>query len=160
MAEIVEVIDLKTDSVSVVPSDQIGPGMIRIRHEGKNYWADSSQIQRNEYQHNPFEGEMKSRIESIMNNLSEVYSLSYKEWEDGFRRDKDPINEIAIWEHIVSIYERFSKNVSNLSLKREIFSVVSTCSYSGSGQVLNQVTLEVLTKEQAKKIIHAYYQKT
>lgn len=77
MAENVEVIDVETGNVSVVPTDQIGPGMVRVSYEGKEYWADSAQLQQNDYQHAPFEGKMKARIESIMVNLSEVYPLTY-----------------------------------------------------------------------------------
>ncbi|MCC5453347.1 hypothetical protein LMJ53_16650 [Rheinheimera sp. UJ51] len=160
MAENVEVIDVETGDVSTVSSDQIGPGMVRVSYEGKEYWADSAQLQQNEYQHEPFQGEMKTRIESIMNNLSEVYSLSYEEWEDGFRRDQHPINEIVIWERIVSVYKHFSNRASSLASRKEIYSVIVTCSYSEPNQVLNQVSLNELTEEEAREIIRAYYQKT
>jgi hypothetical protein len=160
MAENVEVIDIETGDVSTVPSDQIGPGMVRVSYEGKEYWADSEQLQQNEYQHEPFQGEMKARIESIMANLSEVYSLSYEEWEDGFRRDQNPLNEMVIWERIVSVYQRFTNKESSLAKKKEIYSVIVTCSYSEPGQVLNQVSLNALSEKQAKEIIRAYYQKT
>ena len=160
MAENVEVIDVETGNVSTVPSDQIGPGMVRVSYEGKEYWADSSQLQQNEYQHEPFKGEVKARIEFIMTNLSEVYSLNYKEWEDGFRRDQNPLNEIVIWERIVSLFQRYTKNESNLAKKKEIYSVIVVCSYSEPSQVLNQVSLSELSEEKAKEIIRAYYQKT
>ncbi|MFL1483358.1 hypothetical protein [Marinobacter sp. LN3S78] len=160
MAENVEVIDVETGDVSTVPSDQIGPGMVRVSYEGKEYWANSAQLQQGEYQHEPFQGEMKARIESIMSNLSEVYPLSYEEWEDGFRRDKNPLNEIIIWEHIISVYQHFANKASSSARKKEIYSVVVTCSYSEPGQVLNQVSLNEITEEQAKEIVRAYYQKT
>lgn len=160
MAENVEVMDVETGNVSVVSSDKIGPGMVRISYEGKEYWADSAQLQQNEYQHDPFEGEMRVRIESIMNNLSEVYSLTYDEWEDGFRRDQNPQNEIAIWERIVSVYQSYSKSSSGLALKKEIYSVVVTCSFSEPEQVLGQVSLEVLSETKATEIINAYYTRT
>lgn len=160
MAENVEVIDVETGDVSIMPSDQIGSGMVRVSYEGREYWADSAQLQQNQYQHEPFKGEMKARIESIMADLSEVYSLSYEEWEDGFRRDQNPLNEIVIWERIISVYQRFANKTSNLARKKEIYSVVVTCSYSEPSQVLNQVSLNELTEEQAKEIVRAYYQKT
>lgn len=160
MAENVEVINVETGVVSAVPSDQIGPEMVRISYEGKEYWADSAQLKQNEYQHEPFEGEIRARMESIMASLSEVYSLSYEEWEDGFRRDQNPLNEIVIWEHIVSVYQDYAKQTLELATKREIYSVVVTCSYSEPGQVLNQVSLKSLSEVKAKEIIRAYYQKT
>jgi hypothetical protein len=160
MAEKVEVIDVETGDVSIVPSDQIGPGMVRVSYEGREYWADSAQLQQNEHQHEPFKGEVKARVESIMANLSEVYSLSYEEWEDGFRRDQNPLKEIAIWERIISLYQRFTKNESSLAKKKEIYSVIVVCSYSEPSHVLNQVSLSELSEEKAKEIIRAYYPKT
>jgi hypothetical protein len=160
MAENVEVIDVETGNVSVMPVDQIGPGMVRVSYEGKEYWADSAQLQQNDYQHAPFEGELRARIESIMVNLSEVYPLTYEEWEDGFRRDQNPLNEIAIWERIVSIYQSYSSQTTELATKREIYSVLVTCSYSEPDQVLNQVSLKILSQDKAKEIIRAYYKKT
>lgn len=160
MAENVEVIDVETGNVSTVSSYQIGSGMIRVSYEGKEYWADSAQLQQNDYQHEAFQGEIKARIESIMTNLSEVYYLSYEEWEDGFRRDQNPINEVVIWERIISVYQQFSEKESGLPKKKEIYSVVVTCSYSEPGQVLNQVSLNELSEEQAKEIIRVYCHKT
>ena len=160
MAENVEVINVETGDVSLVPSDKIGPGMVRISYEGKEYWADSAQLQQNEYQHEPFEGEVKARIENIMVSLSEVYPLSYEEWEDGFRRDQNPINEIIIWERIVSVYQSYTNQTSELAIKRDIYSVVVTCSYSEPAQVLNQISLKSLSEAKAKEIVRAYYQKT
>jgi hypothetical protein len=160
MAENVEVIDVETGDVSLVPSEQIGPGMVRINYEGKEYWADSAQLQQSEYQHEPFEGNVKARIESIMASLSDVYPLSYQEWEDGFRRDQNPINEIIIWERIVSVYQSYANQTQELAVKSEIYSVVVTCSYSEPDQVLNQVSLKSLSDVKAKEIIRAYYQKT
>ena len=160
MAENVEVINVETGDVSLVSSEHIGPGMVRISYEGKEYWADSAQLQQNEYQHEPFEGKVKARIESIMASLSDVYSLSYQEWEDGFRRDQNPINEIIIWERIVSVYQSYANQTSELAIKNEIYSVVITCSYSEPDQVLTQVLLKSLSEVKAKEIIRVYYQKT
>lgn len=160
MAENVEVINIETRDVSLVPSEQIGPGMIRISYEGKEYWADSAQLQQNEYQHEPFNGKVKARIEFIMASLSDVYPLSYQDWEDGFRRDQNPVNEIIIWERIVSVYKTYANQTSELDIKSEMYSVVLTCSYSKPDQVLNQVSLKSLSEVKAKEMIRAYYQKT
>jgi hypothetical protein len=159
MTKYVEVIDIETGKVSKVSSDQIGPGMMLISYEGKEYWADSAQLRQNEYQHGPFEGETRKRIESIMNSLAGVYSLTYEEWEDGFRRDQNPLNEIAIWEYIVSLYQSYAQNISSLATKREIYKIIVTCSYSEPEQVLKLVPIKLLSESQSKEIINAYYKK-
>lgn len=133
---------------------------MRISYEGKEYWADSAQLKQNEYQHERFEGEVKARIQLIMEKLSEVYPLTCEEWEDGFRRDQNPLNEISIWERIVAVYQSYSKDANELSMKKEIYSIVVTCSFSEPNQVLNQLTLEKLSQAKAMEIICAYHQKT
>ncbi|MCJ8314241.1 MAG: hypothetical protein HRU38_05620 [Saccharospirillaceae bacterium] len=159
MAKNVEVINVNTGDVSLVLSEDIGPGMVRVSYEGKDYWADSAQLQQNVYQFEPFKGLIRERIESIMTGLKEVYPLIYDEWEDGFRRDQNPEIEIAIWERIVSLYQHYSKGSSDLALKKEIYSVLVTCSFSEANQILNQVQLNVLNKDLANEIINAYYTK-
>ena len=160
MIKEVEVIDVETGIISLVPSNLIGPEMLRINYKGKLYWANETQLRRNEYQHNAFVGDIKKRIKSIMNGLSEVYPLSYEEWEDGFRRDQNPRDEISIWENIVSQYKQNTGNCLDLEYKKEVYSILIRCSISEHDQVLNQVTLKKLSKDQAKIIIGSYYNET
>lgn len=159
MAEEVEVIDIDTGEVSLVPSEDIGPGMVLVNYQGKIYWADVRQLRKNEYQHEPFQGKLRARIEAIMDNLAEVYPLPYEEWEDGFRRDHNPENEMLVWEYIAAVYLLFSEQAADLSIKKEIYSVVLTCSFSSPEQVLQQVKLKHLSRETATEIVNFYFRK-
>ena len=118
MAKDVEVYDFYTKKVYLVPQETLGAEMIRINLEGKIYWADSNQLTQNTFQHPPFKGELKQRILNIQKELESVNSQTYAEWEDGFRRDQNPKNEIAIWEHIVSVYRKFSKIYPDAAARR------------------------------------------
>ena len=157
MAEKVEVYDFDSKEVILMDQTDLGPHMVRINLEGNIYWADSNQLQLNDYQHAPFRGETKERIIRLQQNLKEVYYQTYEEWEDGFRRDKNPIKEISIWEHIVSIYQKFSSNVDSPEARYDIYQISLVCSYSEANAVLDQVELKSISKELAQSIIQEYY---
>lgn len=157
MAKDVEVYDFDTKKVYLVPQDTLGPEMIRIDLEGKIYWADSRQLTQNTFQHPPFEGELKQRILKIQKELESVNSQTYAEWQDGFRRDQNPKNEIAIWEHIVSVYQRFSKNYPDIAAKKEIYRIALLCSYSEEPVVLTQANVKVISAQIVQEIIDEYY---
>ena len=63
IAKDVEVYDIDTGKVSLVPQESLGAEYVRIDLEGKIFWADSNKLKQNEYQHPPFEGERKERCE-------------------------------------------------------------------------------------------------
>ncbi len=159
MAENVEVYDIDTKSIRLVPQENLGPEMVRIELNGRIMWTDGNKLKPNDYQHDPFEGVRKERVMFIMRSLAEVYPQTYDEWEDGFRRDQDPDNEISIWEYIINIYEKHSHFVESPQKKKEIFYVTARCSTSEAIKVLNQVDLSVLPIKEAKDIISDYYEK-
>ncbi len=154
--ENVEIYDIKTNKVKVVPKESLGSEMVRIRLGDKIYWADVNQLTKNTYQHPPFKGERKQRIINIMSSLKEVYSMTYKKWEDGFRRDKNPDSEIKIWEHIVSEYLKFKKG-RNINEKKDILYTILTCSNSQKDSVLQQFKPKHLSINEAKIIIDSYF---
>ncbi len=157
MAKDVEVYNFDTQKVYLVPQDTLGPEMIRIDLEGKIYWADSNQLTQNDFQHPPFEGELKQRILKIQKELESVNSQTYAEWEDGFRRDQNPKNEIAIWEHIASVYQKFSKKYSDAKANKEIYKIAVLCSYSEKSAVLTQANVKTISSQVAQEIIDEYY---
>ncbi len=157
MAKDVEVYDFDTKKVYLVPQEKLGAEMIRINLEGKLYWANSNQLTQNTYQHPPFEGELKQKISNIQKELESVNSQTYAEWEDGFRRDQNPKNEIAIWEHIVSVYLNFSKIYPDVAAKKEIYKIAVLCSYSEESAVLTQANVKVISPQVAQEIIDECY---
>ncbi|MDR7088837.1 hypothetical protein [Cellvibrio fibrivorans] len=157
MAKDVEVYDFDTKKVYLVAQEKLGAEMIHINLEGKIYWANSNQLTQNTYQHPPFEGELRQKISNIQKELESVNSQTYAEWEDGFRRDQNPKNEVAIWEHIVSVYRKFSKNYPDVAAKKEIYKIAVLCSYSEESAVLTQANVKVISSQVAQEIIAEYY---
>jgi hypothetical protein len=157
MASDVEVYDFVKNEVYLVSEDKLGPEMIRVSLDGKIYWANANQLTQNTYQHPPFEGELKQRILNIQKELETVNSQSYAEWEDGFRRDQNPKDEIAIWERIVAVYRMLSKNYQDISTKREIYRLTVMCSYSQPSVVQKQANNQLVSVEVVQEIIAEYY---
>ncbi len=157
IAKDVEVYDIDTGKVSLVPQESLGAEYVRIDLEGKIFWADSNKLKQNEYQHPPFEGERKERVSKIHQNLKDVNNNSYLEWEDGFRRDANPDNEIKIWEHIISTYQKYVSELSSQQEKNDIYQVAVVCSYSEEDVVLDQIRISSITKKKAKAIVYDYY---
>jgi|TARA_B110000196_G_C21133460_1_gene659747 hypothetical protein len=153
----VPVYNVKTGEVNSLPQEDLGPEMVRVRLEGEIFWIDSNDLNPSKYQHPVFEGDRKKRVQTILTKLEEVYPQTYEEWEDGFRRDTNPDNEISIWERITSVYRKHSDNVNSLELKKEIFRVALICSYSTPDVVLSQAGIEKLKKSDAEKIIRDFY---
>jgi len=153
-AKEVEVYDIESGSISRISQDLLGPEFVRIDLEGKIYWADSNQLKQNTHQHEEFEGERKRRVSKIQEELSEVNDQSYLEWEDGFRRDANPDNEISIWEHIISVYKSNITNESSFAEKKEIYQVAVVCSFSEKSVVLDQVELSEISEIKALEVIN------
>jgi len=157
IAKEVELYDIDTGEVSLVSQESLGVEYVRIDLEGKIYWADSNKLKQNEYQHPSFEGERKARVSKIHQGLKEVNSNSYLEWEDGFRRDANPDNEIKIWEHIISIYQKHVSEFSSQQEKNDVYQVAVVCSCSEEDVVLDQIKISSISKKKAKAIVYDYY---
>jgi hypothetical protein len=157
MTKEVEVYDFDTKKIYLVPQEKLSAEMIRVNLEGKIYWANSNQLKQNSFQHPPFEGELKQKISNIQKALEAVNSQTYAEWEEGFRRDQNPQSEITIWEHIVNVYLKFSKNHEDIAAKKEIYRVALLCSYSEPSLVLSQANVNVISSKLAQEIITEYY---
>lgn len=158
-SEMAPVLNTDTNEVVQTPIDKIGPHMVRARIDGKDCWVDSRKLSVSEYKHPVFSGDRKDHVINIQKKIHDVYYKSYKDWEDGFRRDANPDQEIAIWEYIISIYESESSGYSGLEQRKEILQVAIVCSYSAPDIALNQVQLKTISPEKARSVIAAFYRK-
>jgi hypothetical protein len=97
------------------------------------------------------------RIKKIRGAFAEVDKRSFDKWVDDFRRDADPDLEIAVWERMATAYSRYvsGKNLS-LETKLDVFQVVLVRSSAPAEEVLKNLTLKVLTEEDAKEIMKGF----
>ena len=160
MSKTVRVYDPATGKVKTIPAAELAPGMVEAQVEGVGLvWIDSAQAKlSSEFKHPPFEPELREIIErEIQEPLAEVWPKTVAQWEDGFRRDAEPEQEIGLWCRIAERYAEFSKSEGlNQPQRQECFAIMLHCSTVPAEQVLEVVTLKALTREQAQRAIEAY----
>jgi hypothetical protein len=106
----------------------------------------------------PFEPGVRDIIErEIQKPLAEVWPKTLAQWEDNFRRDTEPEQEIGVWCRIAERFAEFSKSERlNQAQRQECFAIMLHCSTVPAEQVLEVVTLKALTREQARCAIEAF----
>lgn len=157
----VEVFDFETKEVKLMPAAEVGPGMVRAYIEGpdKEYWVHLAQIKmRNPTRYSTLNGDDRANIRHIMTALKEVRPLSFKAWKNGFRKDRHPGREIAVWMRIAEAYTTIV-NAHDLSMKqkKELFYLVLQCSMLPREMVFRVVTLSALRRETAAQAVEAFY---
>jgi hypothetical protein len=88
--------------------------MAKLIQEGKLIIADENidlaKIKRNkDFFHPPFPEAEQKNFQRFSKTFAEVYPLTAKEWEDGFRCDMHPYTEIAMWASIEEAWLHFIK---------------------------------------------------
>jgi hypothetical protein len=158
--EYVDVYDFATRSVHRIPARELAPNMVQVQLEGVPgvVWVDARELNANSYQHPPFTEEIRDILRQIMASIGEVYPLSLEQWEDGFRRDANPEQEIALWLHVAEVYRRLTAGADlSQEQKTDYFRVLVGCMNSPREHVLQVVTLQEISKAEAISVIDAFF---
>lgn len=143
-----------------IPRAELAPGMIQATIEGRAgvVWVDAStcDLTNCEYRHPPFEGNLRNDIETIQSSFPGVYEHSYEFWEDGFRKDTHPANEISIWLTIAEVFGQFTEG-RPLDYQKEVFKLLLTCSASPRDMVSEVFKREELSTEDIGGISSTYF---
>jgi hypothetical protein len=160
MSKIVRVYDPVTRKINTIPVAELAPGMVQAQVEGVGLvWINSAEVKGGgKFKHPPFEPELRDFIErEIQKPLVEVWPKTLAQWEDNFRRDTEPEQEIGLWCRIAERFAEFSKSEGlNQAQRQECFAIMLHCSTVPPEQILEVVTLKALTREQAQRAIEAY----
>ena len=162
MAKTVQVYNLETKEISTIPSSELAPGMVEADVKGVGrVWISASQARQFAgFRHGPFSEEVRDILRNIKSILDEVYPKSIEEWENGFRKDSQPEQEIAIWLNIASIYQQFTADKPlSFAERRDIFRVLVNCSISSKDTVFEVLQLEVIPREEAERVVDAYFRR-
>lgn len=155
----VTVWDRPSNTFTNIPKAELAPGMIQAKIDGRPglVWVSAAGLIRSEYRQPPFKGKDREAIEAIRGAFPDVYDHDYDFWEDGFREDTNPRNEIGIWLVIAAIYGQFAKEEKSLAYRKEVFALLSTCSTSSRDTVFHVFRRETIPYETCKEIVAAYY---
>ena len=128
----VRVYDFQTKALTSIPASELASGMVRATVEGieGEVWVDASQVhasqgETSQFRHPPFSEPVRERLEIIRRTLADVSPQSLEEWENGFRSDANPVQEIGLWLNMVEVFRQLTMQRSlSLEQKRDIFKVI------------------------------------
>jgi hypothetical protein len=115
-----------------VPADQIPPGYIKIHlKDHGDFYASTEWLAGTRdagYRHAEFPAEVRRVFRTFIEAFVGVYERTLEEWEDGFRKDRRPWSEIAIWQCYADALKRFTSHLSldprDHEKRREVFRVI------------------------------------
>ena len=175
-AKTVRVCDPDTKKITTIPVGEVGPGMVRVsiddfstvselaRQLGAKpraitgvegeVWIEASKLP---LLQPPFSAEDREVLVVIRDSLQEVHPLTLEQWEDRFRRDANPKQQIADWLHVAKVYKHFSTG-RDLSpeQKLDVFTAAWACSGGPSYNSIT-MTLRELSLAQADEIWEYFF---
>jgi hypothetical protein len=154
-SEQVRVHDWETGRTTTIPAAELAPGMVRARVEGLGeVWVDAAaSAGQAPLRHPPFGPDVRQRLEALRETFADVWPRTLEEWEDGFRRDTHPEQEIALWSLMAGCYRHFTDG-RNLSAeqKQDIFRVIVTTVNNGEDYVTRTVEAQSLSRQKVREI--------
>lgn len=158
--ERVAIYNFDRQEVLWIAARDLPAGLLQAQMEGLDHpvWVDPARLGQGEYHHPPFSPEVRDLFAQLKLALDEVYPRTIDEWEDGFRQDRNPEQEIAIWLHIAEVYKActFERPLS-LEAKQDYLRVLLACSTGPRDLVLQSVTLSTITEADAAGAINSYF---
>ena len=150
--------DVKSKRFFYQHKKNIKSGFVQAEVDGKICWVNRSDLQLGDIKHSSFVGDRSLKVLQIQNELSEVYSMTYEDWELGFRRDTNPDSEISIWLNLCAFYNEFSLQLQSKEERQELFQILNCCLCSIPDFVLKQVKLNRLDTIFATEVVTTYFQ--
>jgi hypothetical protein len=159
--ETVPYFDAPSGRVVHIPAAELRPGVVQARVEGVEglVWVTADQLQPGEIRHPPFTEEVRAYVRRIEQAFAEHRSLSFQEWEEGFRRDANPSQEIALWLHAADVYESFAADEPSAARREDLYRVIVACLTASPEGVRHVLETAALTREEAQRVIDRYYGK-
>jgi len=148
--------DFETKTVNEMPEDELAPGCIKVRIQGMEgeYFVSAETLKQSAMRHAPFNPEMKEQMRYLENVFREVFPQSAEKWEEGFRRDTRPKEEIDLWLNLARHYQHHTQDsVLSLKAKKEYFSIILQFFNSGEQHVRQLTDLEEVSEDELQKVL-------
>ena len=158
----VRVLQTGTGHLTTIPARELAPGMTRGRVVGieGEVWVDARElVQGDVYHHPPFPDNVReTTFRRLKDTFHDVYPMTLEEWEDGFRRDLHPEQEIRIWAWMADAFEHFTAGRAlSFDQRKDTFNVILAAINAGKDYahlVVNPVTL---SKSRVREIVAFLY---
>jgi hypothetical protein len=159
--EIVPFLDVEVGRVVQIPASELRPGAVQARLHGTNeiVWVLPEQLKPSGVKHPEFDEDIREYLRRIQPTFAEHRPLTFEEWEEGFRCDATPAREIAIWLHAADVYAEFAANEPDAARRRDVYRTLVTCMTTGPDAVWHVLRPDVLTREEAEKVVNRFFGK-
>ena len=115
-------------------------------------------IQAGPIRHEELSEDQLSRIRKVNTILAEVYPLSFEEWVDGFKRDRNPEFEIRIWVYTAVTYQEYCRENSLTPVERQdVFMVMLFCICMPEDRILDSCNLKAISEDQARDVMDRFF---
>jgi hypothetical protein len=156
--ELVDLYDFPSKQMRKVRIQDLPSHFIRVKIDGiENVcWADPHQLTPGPHRHPPFDSQRRALLQRLTDDLGEVYPMTLQEWEDGFRRDRNPDSEIRLWLNVADAYRSATASPRTPEAKKEIFSILIGCINSDARHILASKKLTALSRSEAQALILSF----
>ncbi len=157
--EMVGFLDVENRRVVRIPAAELPPGAIQVRlqHSEEIVWAMPDQLSAGPIRHPEFDEDVRNYIRRIQAVFAEHRPLSFEEWEEGFRRDMNPAQEIAIWVRAAEVYTTFAERDTDAARRQDIFRCVVACMSTTRDEVWRVLRPQTLSRVEAEQIVRQYF---
>jgi len=143
----------------MIPPNEITSDMIEVKIEGESgtAWAYKSQLKTSDKLLNSeFNDETRQLIHQIKGYIDGVYYLSQEEWEESFKKDRNPIKQIHGWLKVGRIYQDMtSKDKYTEEQKNDLLNIILACSSGKNAEAIySSIEFKSFNKEKAFDLIN------
>jgi hypothetical protein len=158
-AKMVPFYDVESGRVVQIPASELRPGVVQAQVQGIEglVWLLPDQLKQGAIKHPEFDEGIRDYIRQIHAAFAEQRSLSFEEWEDGFRRDANPEREVAIWSHAADVYTAFAGAEPSAERRRDMYRCIVACLTSGPDVVWHVLKPEVLSRPEAQQVVNRFF---
>lgn len=154
--------DVENRRIVRIPASELRSGAIQVQLQGSNevVWAMPEQLRQGEVKHPEFDESIRAYIRQIQAAFAEHRPLTFQEWEEGFRRDSSPEQEIAIWLHAADIFAIFTANETSADRRLDVYRCIVACMSTGPDSVWHVLRPEVLSRGEAEQVVNRFFGKS
>ncbi len=159
--EMVPFLDVEVGRVIRIPVSELRPGCIQVSLVGSDeiVWALPEQLHKSEIKHPEFDESIRDFIRKIQTAFAEHRAISFEEWEEGFQRDSNPAQQIALWLHASNVYMAFANGENSVDRRRELYRCILASMTTGPTEVWKVFRPEVLTRAEAEMVVNRLFGK-
>ena len=121
---------------------------------------DKALCKEQDFKQPPFCESVRIYIEQIQEAFAEHYPLSFEDWEDGFRRDENASQQIAVWWYAGSIYKSFASIEPSEERRSDYYKCIVACMTSTKDAIWDAYQPEFIGRGEAEQVVATYFMVT